>query len=185
MNVDETSPAAVLQEIRAILERVRGESELTDTFEITMDTTFQEDLELESIDLVQLGAHLDARYGGRVNFAEFIADLELDEIISLTVGRLVDFVVARLRERRPASLEVCVLFDKRERRLVDVPVRYTGFTIPNAFVVGYGLDFRELYRNLPFVCILKQEVYARDAMADLAAINSHPPTVTPSSLSDG
>jgi acyl carrier protein len=97
VNVDETSPAAVLQEIRAILERVRGESELTDTIEITMDTTFQEDLELESIDLVQLGSHLDVRYGGRVNFAEFIADLELDEIISLTVGRLVDFVVARLR----------------------------------------------------------------------------------------
>jgi acyl carrier protein len=97
VNVDETSPAAVLQEIRAILERVRGESELTHTIEITMDTTFQEDLELESIDLVQLGAHLDARYGGRVNFAEFIADLELDEIVALTVGRLVDFVVACLR----------------------------------------------------------------------------------------
>lgn len=97
MNVDETSPAAVLQEIGAILESVRGDLELTDTIEITMDTRFQEDLALESIDLVQLGGRLDARYDGRVNFAEFIADLELDEIIELTVGRLVDFVVASLR----------------------------------------------------------------------------------------
>jgi acyl carrier protein len=97
VNPDETSPAAVLQEIGAILERVRDDIELTDTIEITMDTRFQEDLALESIDLVQLGGQLDVRYGGRVNFAEFIADLELDEIVALTVGRLVDFVVARLR----------------------------------------------------------------------------------------
>lgn len=95
MNV-QTSPAVVLQEISLILRRVREEYELTDAVEVTMQTTFQEDLELESIDLVELAAQLDARYGSRVNFAEFIADLELDEIIQLTVGRLVDFVVACL-----------------------------------------------------------------------------------------
>jgi acyl carrier protein len=92
----QTSPAVVLQEISLILRRVREEYELTDAVEVTMQTTFQEDLELESIDLVELAAQLDARYGSRVNFAEFIADLELDEIIQLTVGRLVDFVVACL-----------------------------------------------------------------------------------------
>jgi acyl carrier protein len=92
----QTSPAVVLQEISLILQRVREEYELTDAVEVTMQTTFQEDLELESIDLVELAAQLDARYGSRVNFAEFIADLELDEIIQLTVGRLVDFVVACL-----------------------------------------------------------------------------------------
>jgi hypoxanthine phosphoribosyltransferase len=76
-------------------------------------------------------------------------------------GLTLDYVLGRLRQREPASLEVCVLFDKRARRLVDVPVRYTGFTIPNAYVVGYGLDHRELYRNLPFLCELKPTAYAR------------------------
>jgi hypoxanthine phosphoribosyltransferase len=70
-----------------------------------------------------------------------------------------DFVLSKLRERNPASLEVVALLDKAERRLAPVNVRYIGFTIPNEFVVGYGLDYRELYRNLPFVCVLKKHVY--------------------------
>jgi hypoxanthine phosphoribosyltransferase len=89
----------------------------------------------------------------------------------VTTGLTLDFVLAYLRDREPASLDVCVLFDKRQRHLVDVPIRYTGFTIPNAYVVGYGLDYRELYRNLPFVCVLKPEVYARDHAAHLAEVN--------------
>jgi hypoxanthine phosphoribosyltransferase len=116
---------------------------------------------------------------GETDPVRFVKDLDLDvagqhvllveDIV--TTGLTLDFVVQRLRERRPASLEVCVLFDKRERRLIDVPVRYTGFPIPNAYVVGYGLDYRQLYRNLPFLCVLKPEVYARDHAARLAAIN--------------
>jgi hypoxanthine phosphoribosyltransferase len=87
--------------------------------------------------------------------------LLIEDIVN--TGLTLDFVLGRLREREPASLELCVLFDKRERRLVDVPVRYTGFAIPNAYVVGYGLDHRELYRNLPFLCELRPEAYARQA----------------------
>lgn len=105
--------------------------------------------------------------GERVRFAKDL-DLEIGgkhvlliEDIANT-GLTLDYVLGRLRARGPASLETCVLFDKRERRLVDVPVRYTGFRIPNAYVVGYGLDHRELYRNLPFLCVLKPEAYARD-----------------------
>jgi hypoxanthine phosphoribosyltransferase len=86
--------------------------------------------------------------------------LLIEDIVN--TGLTLDFVLGRLREREPASLELCVLFDKRERRLVDVPVRYTGFAIPNAYVVGYGLDHRELYRNLPFLCELRPEAYARE-----------------------
>ncbi len=96
--------------------------------------------------------------------------LLLEDIVN--TGLTLDFVVTKLWERQPASLEVCVLFDKRERRLLDVPVKYTGFTIPNAFVVGYGLDYRERYRNLPFLCVLKQDVFHRDHGARLAAINN-------------
>ena len=65
-----------------------------------------------------------------------------------------------LRAREPASLAVCTLLDKAEQRVVPVPLNYTGFTIPDEFVVGYGLDYRELHRNLPFLAVLKREVYA-------------------------
>lgn len=95
--------------------------------------------------------------------------LLIEDIV--TTGLTLDFVVGRLRARRPASLEVCVLFDKHERRLIESPIRYTGFRIPNEYVVGYGLDYRQLYRNLPFLCVLKPDVYARDHAARLAAAN--------------
>ncbi|MBA3416479.1 MAG: hypoxanthine phosphoribosyltransferase [Chloroflexia bacterium] len=87
--------------------------------------------------------------------------LLIEDIVN--TGLTLDFVLGRLREREPASLELCVLFDKRERRLVEVPVRYSGFAIPNAYVVGYGRDHRELYRNLPFLCELRPEAYARES----------------------
>lgn len=86
----------VLAEIDDLLRPILDEYGLDDS-EIGMDTRFHDDLELESIDLVTLAGKLEARYGGRVNFAEFIADLELDEIIALTVGRLVGYVTAALR----------------------------------------------------------------------------------------
>ncbi|MBC3840856.1 acyl carrier protein [Streptacidiphilus sp. 4-A2] len=68
-----------------------------DEAEVTMEARFTEDLELESIDLVTLAGLLQERWGARINFAEFIADMELDEIIGLTVGRLVDYVADRLQ----------------------------------------------------------------------------------------
>jgi len=64
-----------------------------------------------------------------------------------------------MRSRGPASVEVCALFRKPEAAKVDVPIRYTGFDIPNEFVVGYGLDYAERYRDLPFVGRLKPSVY--------------------------
>ncbi|GAA2741013.1 phosphopantetheine-binding protein [Kitasatospora cinereorecta] len=95
--VDRTPPTAewVLGEITAMLAAVLDEYGLQDT-EVTMATRFTEDLELESIDLVTLAGRLQERWGDRVNFAEFIAGMELDEIIELSVGRLVEYVVARL-----------------------------------------------------------------------------------------
>ena len=64
-----------------------------------------------------------------------------------------------LRARGPASLAVCTLLDKSEQRVVPVPLTYIGFSIPDEFVVGYGLDYRELHRNLPFLAVLKRQVY--------------------------
>ncbi|MDQ3410624.1 MAG: hypoxanthine phosphoribosyltransferase [Chloroflexota bacterium] len=95
--------------------------------------------------------------------------LLLEDIVN--TGLTLDFVITKLWQRQPASLEMCVLFDKRERRLIETPVKYTGFTIPNAYVVGYGLDYQERYRNLPFLCVLKQDVFHREHGARLAEIN--------------
>jgi hypoxanthine phosphoribosyltransferase len=77
----------------------------------------------------------------------------------VNTGLTLDFLLARLRERDPASIEVVTLLDRPSRRLVNVPMKYVGFQIPSDYVVGYGLDYRELYRNLPFICVLRQSAY--------------------------
>src|SRR5438309_10414097 len=77
----------------------------------------------------------------------------------INTGFTIDYVLNDLRRRQPASLEVVTLLDRPLRRLVNVPVRYVGFQIPNDYVVGYGLDYRELYRNLPFICTLRASVF--------------------------
>ncbi|MCQ2520333.1 MAG: hypoxanthine phosphoribosyltransferase [Lachnospiraceae bacterium] len=66
-------------------------------------------------------------------------------------GRTLSYLLSMLNDRQPASLKLCTLLDKPERRVVDVKVDYTGFEIPDAFVVGYGLDYDQIYRNLPFI----------------------------------
>jgi len=76
-------------------------------------------------------------------------------------GNSLDFVVKHLQSKEPASLKICTLLDKPERRREGITLRcdWTGFVIPNEFVVGYGLDFNEHYRNLPYVGVLKPEAY--------------------------
>lgn len=74
-------------------------------------------------------------------------------------GRTLQKVIELLQHRRAASVEVLSMLDKPEGRVVDIKARYVGFTIPKAFVVGYGLDYNEYYRNLPYVGILKEDVY--------------------------
>jgi hypoxanthine phosphoribosyltransferase len=74
-------------------------------------------------------------------------------------GLTLAYLRGQLLRRNPASLRICTLLNKPERRTADVPVDYVGFDIPNAFVVGYGLDYAERYRNLPFIGVLRPEVY--------------------------
>ena len=73
-------------------------------------------------------------------------------------GLTLSYLMRNLEARGPASLEICSLLTKPDRREADVPVRYIGFEIPNRFVIGYGLDFAELYRNLPYVGILDPDL---------------------------
>jgi hypoxanthine phosphoribosyltransferase len=71
-------------------------------------------------------------------------------------GMTLGFVLGHLRASEPASLKVCTLLDKRERRLADVELDYVGFEVPDEFLVGYGLDYREEYRNLPFIALMEE-----------------------------
>ncbi|MBW3621102.1 MAG: hypoxanthine phosphoribosyltransferase [Actinobacteria bacterium] len=75
-------------------------------------------------------------------------------------GLTLDYLVKNLRSRKPASIEVMTLLTKPSQRKVDLAVRYTGFEVPDVFVVGYGLDFAERFRNLPFIGTLRPEAYA-------------------------
>ena len=77
----------------------------------------------------------------------------------LDSGNTLSYLLKILENRHPASIRLCTLLDKPERRVKPVEVHYTGFTIPDAFVVGYGLDYAERYRNLPYIGVLKPEVY--------------------------
>jgi hypoxanthine phosphoribosyltransferase len=77
----------------------------------------------------------------------------------IDTGLTLNYLLRSLREREPASLEVCVLFNKPGRRIIDIPLKYKGFDLPDRFVVGYGLDHQERYRNLPFIGLLKPEAF--------------------------
>ncbi len=100
--------------------------------------------------VVRLEKDLGTPLAGRhVLFVEDVID----------TGLTLSYLLRNLRAREPASLEVCVLFDKPRRRLIDIPLKYKGFDLPARFVVGYGLDYRERYRNLPFVGLLDPQVF--------------------------
>ncbi len=81
--------------------------------------------------------------------------LLIDDIID--TGISLNYIREHILSRSPASLRICCLLDKKERRLVDVPVDYIGFEVPNYFLVGYGLDYDNKYRNLPYIAIFKKE----------------------------
>jgi hypoxanthine phosphoribosyltransferase len=85
--------------------------------------------------------------------------LIVEDIID--TGLTLNYLLRYLRGKNPRSLRICALLDKPARRLVEIPIDYVGFQIPDQFVVGYGLDYGEFYRNLPFIGVLRPEVYER------------------------
>ncbi len=85
-------------------------------------------------------------------------------------GLTLSYLLRTLKARNPASLEVCALLTKPERRKVELPIRYEGFEIPNQFAIGYGLDHAERYRNLPYVALADVDALLRyDRPADRSA----------------
>ncbi len=109
-----------------------------------------------------------ASYGGQVGPGQVRLLKDLDLNITgrhvlfvedmVDTGLTLNYLLRLLREREPASLEVCTLFDKPRLRLVKLPLKYVGFELPDRFVVGYGLDYRQRYRNLPFVGVLAADL---------------------------
>lgn len=99
--------------------------------------------------------------------------LVVEDIVD--TGKTLSYLVENLKARQPASLRICALLDKPDRRQVPIDVDYVGFEIPDKFVVGYGLDFAEGYRNLPFVGVLKEHLYKEVLMrgAILEQINCY------------
>ncbi len=106
----------------------------------------------ETSGLVRILKDLNSSIAGRdVIIVEDIID----------TGLTLNYLLRYLRGKNPRSLRICALLDKPARRLVEIPIDYLGFTIPDQFVVGYGLDYGEFYRNLPFIGVLRAEVYER------------------------
>jgi len=118
------------------------------------------------IDLMEVSS-----YGGNVTessglvriLKDLSASIEGEDVLIvediIDTGLTLNYLIRYLRGKAPATLRICTLLDKPARRLVEIPVDYVGFTIPDQFVVGYGLDYDERYRNLRFVGVLRPEVY--------------------------
>lgn len=116
------------------------------------------------IDFVQLSSYGAARESsGKIKVGHRLKTpikgrdvLVVEDIVD--TGLTIRFLLNYLKRKRPESLKLCALFDKPSRRVVDVPIDYLGFTIPDAFVVGYGLDWNERFRYLRDLCIVSEEV---------------------------
>ena len=118
-------------------------------------------IEIDFIDIASYSAESRDR-----GYVQFIKDLDIsvtgrhvlfvEDVVD--TGLTLNYLLGNMRARQPASLEVCALFVRERRRLIDVPIKYKGFDLPDKFVVGYGLDHREQYRNLPGIGLLKAEM---------------------------
>ena len=120
-----------------------------------------------AIDFMVVSSYaMSAESSGNVKIIKDVAQsIEGKDVIIIEdivdTGYTLSNLVKVLKERNPASVEICSCVDKPERRVVPVDVKYKGFEVENEFIVGYGLDYAEKYRNLPFIGVLKQEVYEK------------------------
>ena len=168
--IGEKEIAARVRELAADIERDFTKRDLLVVALLTGTVPFLADL----IRHITLPLRLDfmgvSSYGNNTAPGELVFTKELrleaknrdvllvDDI--LDTGKTLRTVIDKLNALEPRSLKTCVLLEKKSRRAENVTADYVGFEVPDAFVVGYGLDYAERYRNLPFIGILKPEVYA-------------------------
>lgn len=133
---------------------------LKGSFIFTSDLVRKLDMPVE-IDFVRLSSYgSGAETSGKIEVVQDVRTIIEDRHV-LVIEDIVDtgltarFLLDHLSSRQPSSLSLCTLLDKPSRRTVEVPIAYVGFTVPNKFVVGYGIDFDEKFRNLPDVCALE------------------------------
>lgn len=167
--VDEESIRSKVAQLgRRISDDYRGESLLLVGL-LRGAVVFLSDL-MRAIDVpVQLDFIGISSYGARTDSGAVRLEMDLETDIAgchvlivediVDTGKTLSYLIQTLKARDPASLRICALLDKPDRRLVPIAVDYVGFEIPDKFVVGYGLDFAEGYRNLPFVGVLKEHLY--------------------------
>jgi len=117
-----------------------------------------------SIDLMEVSSYAGTETSGQVRILKDLSKpiegrdvIVVEDIID--TGLTLNYLLGYLADRQPASIKICCLLDKPARRLADISIDYRGFTIPDRFVIGYGLDYEERYRNLPYIGVLKPSVY--------------------------
>lgn len=117
-----------------------------------------------NLDYVDISSYADGTQSGKIQLIQDLSTnikgrpvIIMEDIID--TGHTLKFLVNLLKGRGAKSIEICALLDKPDRREADIEADYVGFKVPNEFIVGYGLDYSGLYRNLPYVGILKRSVY--------------------------
>jgi hypoxanthine phosphoribosyltransferase len=164
--------AQIKKRVRSIAQELKatyGDGEFTIVSLINGAIMFTADLMREIDNPVRLDCIRVSSYGAQttsIGTPQLISSLPLDIrrrhvlVIDdiLDTGKTLQFVTKLIRRHRPASLRTCVLLDKKARRQVAIEADFVGFTIPDEFVVGYGLDFAERYRNLPCIGVLRPEL---------------------------
>ena len=117
-----------------------------------------------SIDLMEVSSYAGTETSGSVRILKDLSKpiegrdvIVVEDIID--TGLTLNYLLGYLADRQPASIKICCLLDKPARRLAEINIDYRGFTIPDRFVIGYGLDYEERYRNLPYIGVLKPSVY--------------------------
>jgi hypoxanthine phosphoribosyltransferase len=131
---------------------------LKGAFMFLADLLRETDIPLE-VDFLSIRSYNGSESSGVVRITHDLSlNIENRDVILvediIDSGRTVKYILDNLRTRKPRSLSVCSLLNKEERRVIDVPLKYVGFTIPGLFVVGYGLDFDNRYRNLKYIGVL-------------------------------
>ncbi len=129
-------------------------------FMVDLARKLEMEVEFDFMDVSSYGNAMES--SGRIEVRKDLQEsiegkhvLIVEDIID--TGRTLDFLIQNLKQRNPASLKICTLLDKPEQRVVDIKVDYVGFDIPNKFVIGYGLDYAQRYRNLKYIGVLKIE----------------------------
>src|SRR5688572_7387253 len=168
--IDEATLQTKVAELGAIISADYADREITLVSVLKGSLPFMADL-MRAISIpVRIDLMEVSSYGGETESSgtvRILKDLsssieDRDVVIVediIDTGLTLNYLTGYLQGRAPRTLRICALLDKPARRLVEIDIAYLGFTIPDRFVIGYGLDYDELYRNLPYIGVLRPEVY--------------------------